>query len=135
MHEDIPSNCGRSGINCGRHRRLAMLGIFSAAVLTVAGCQFPAPSPGDGASFSKVAAAEPNQAWAVGHYDQNGQSHALLEYWNGKAWQLISVDVEPLGTPTSQLPAPRTSGLSVRTAAPTGTGRSGERSAIPRTRS
>ena len=92
MHEDIPSNCGRSGINCGRHRRLAMLGIFSAAVLTVAGCQFPAPSPGDGASFSKVAAAEPNQAWAVGHYDQNGQSHALLEYWNGKAWQLISVD-------------------------------------------
>jgi hypothetical protein len=51
-----------------------------------------------------VAALASNSAWAVGSYDQQTSSHALILRWNGTSWQSVAVP-EPAGATNLQLNA------------------------------
>src|SRR5205823_1967956 len=37
-----------------------------------------------------VAARSPNDAWAVGYYDQSPDTRALIEHWDGTAWSIVT---------------------------------------------
>lgn len=51
------------------------------------------PNPGtDDNMLNGVAAAGPNDAWAVGYYIDNitGNRQTLIEHWNGNVWSIVS---------------------------------------------
>lgn len=50
------------------------------------------PSPNGGSSYNRLAdvvALSPNDAWAVGSYEESGQSRALAMHWDGAQWQVV----------------------------------------------
>jgi len=51
----------------------------------------PSPSPGMLQSLEGIAAVAPDDIWAVGWVKMTSQSpeQALIEYWDGKLWQVI----------------------------------------------
>jgi hypothetical protein len=49
------------------------------------------PSPGQLGALASVAAAAPNDVWAVGGYfDFAGNQQTLVEHWNGSKWRVVA---------------------------------------------
>ena len=56
------------------------------------GSTVPSPSPGTNNNYLKgVAAAGPNNVWAVGYYDTGSGTpyQTLIEHWNGSWWSIV----------------------------------------------
>ncbi|MFD1543760.1 hypothetical protein [Nonomuraea guangzhouensis] len=59
----------------------------------------PGPSAGEGppSRLNAVAAAGPDDVWAVGETGRAGQTRPLAMHWDGRAWSVVPVPEPPVG--------------------------------------
>ena len=77
---------------------------FSASPFLLTSCIIPSPSPGATSGFTAVAAVSASNVWAVGGFTDRRGEHELMEHWNGKGWQTVSLP-SPVGTDLTAITA------------------------------
>jgi hypothetical protein len=71
-------------------------GAATSSIWSVETTVTPKPMQVNNSFFAGVSASGPDEAWAVGTYeDENTNDHPLVEHWNGSTWTRVTAPLPP----------------------------------------